>query len=169
MVIGMKKAVIGIIFNTDRSKVLCIKRRDVPVWVLPGGGVDIGETTEHAVIREIAEETGLKTFIDKKVGEYTPINALAHYTEVFECKRENGELGIGAETSAIQYWPVGDLPNNFFVIHREWLADALENKPEVLKKPISGVTYWNLFKHVVCHPVWVVRLLLSRCGFPINS
>jgi len=29
-------------------------------WVLPGGGVELGETLEQSVIREIHEETGIK-------------------------------------------------------------------------------------------------------------
>lgn len=165
----MKKAVIGIIFSPNRQKVLCIKRRDVPVWVLPGGGVDQDELPEDAVIREVLEETGLKTKIHRKVGVYTPINRLSHHTEVFECTPLGGELTIGAETSDVQYWPIDSLHKNFFVIHRDWLADAVDNRDSVLHKPISGVTYWNLFKHIVSHPLWVARLILSRCGYPINS
>lgn len=165
----MSKSVIGIIFNHNRSKVLCIKRRDVPVWVLPGGGVDPGETPEEAVVREAFEETGLKTIVYKKVGEYTPINKLSRYTEVFECTPVSGELGIGPETRDIEYWPIDNLPSNFFIIHREWLQDAALNTDSVLKKPITGVTYWNLFKHFVLHPTWVIRIILSRCGFPINT
>ncbi len=30
-----------------------------PAWSLPGGGVDLPETTEEGVIREVLEETGL--------------------------------------------------------------------------------------------------------------
>ena len=30
-----------------------------PVWVLPGGGLDFGESPERAVVRELGEETGL--------------------------------------------------------------------------------------------------------------
>lgn len=165
----MKKAVIGIIFTPDRQAVLCIKRRDVPVWVLPGGGVDPGESPEEAVIREILEETGLKAKVDKKAGVYTPINRLSHHTEVFECSPLSGDLKTGDETRDVHYWPTNSLPKDFFIIHRDWLADALENSDFIIHKPISGVTYWNLFKHIVCHPIWVARLILSRCGFPINS
>jgi 8-oxo-dGTP pyrophosphatase MutT (NUDIX family) len=34
-------------------------------WVLPGGHIELGETLEEGVIREILEETGVK--IDAKV------------------------------------------------------------------------------------------------------
>ena len=31
-------------YSEDRKEILLIKRRDVPVWVLPGGGIDSGES-----------------------------------------------------------------------------------------------------------------------------
>ena len=50
------------------NKVLLIKRKYDPFkgkWALPGGFVEYGEKVEDAVIREIYEETGLKTNINK--------------------------------------------------------------------------------------------------------
>ncbi|MGH9020430.1 MAG: NUDIX hydrolase [Acidimicrobiales bacterium] len=34
-------------------------RHDPPLWWLPGGGINFGETPESAVLREFGEETGL--------------------------------------------------------------------------------------------------------------
>ena len=65
----MKKkvaSVIGCTFSKDRKKVLLIKRRDVPVWTLPGGGTEDNETIEEAITRELLEETGFQTKIRKK-------------------------------------------------------------------------------------------------------
>ena len=46
----------------DGDRVLLIKRGHAPLkgqWSLPGGGVEIGETLEQAIAREVTEETGL--------------------------------------------------------------------------------------------------------------
>jgi len=49
-------------FFRNKAKLLLINRRDEPFkgkWALPGGYVEIDEELEDAVVRELAEETGL--------------------------------------------------------------------------------------------------------------
>ncbi len=41
---------------------------DPPLWWLPGGGIDFGEAPEEALIREFAEETGLRVSDPRLVG-----------------------------------------------------------------------------------------------------
>ena len=46
----------------DSGRVLIVKRKYDPLagqWSIPGGGVEVGETLEDCVAREILEETGL--------------------------------------------------------------------------------------------------------------
>jgi 8-oxo-dGTP diphosphatase len=53
-------AVSAAIFRAGR--VLIVRRGTPPmqgIYTLPGGGVELGETLEQAVIREVREETGL--------------------------------------------------------------------------------------------------------------
>ena len=50
--------------NGDKPEVLLIQRKHDPyagIWALPGGYVDMDETVEEAIVRELEEETGLKT------------------------------------------------------------------------------------------------------------
>ena len=52
---------IGAVIVLD-GKVVLIKRGSEPLkgqWSLPGGGVEVGETLEECVVREMREETGL--------------------------------------------------------------------------------------------------------------
>ena len=51
------KGVTVIVFDENKN-VLLIKRRDVPIWTLPGGTPEPNETLEKTAIRESKEESG---------------------------------------------------------------------------------------------------------------
>ena len=59
-----KQPVVGVgAITVCNGKILLEKRRSEPgkgKWSVPGGLVELGERAEHAVIREVREETGLE-------------------------------------------------------------------------------------------------------------
>ena len=57
------------IFENDR--LLLTKRDDWELWCLPGGGVDSGETSAQAAVREAFEETGLHVALTELIGIYS--------------------------------------------------------------------------------------------------
>ena len=164
-----KQAVFGIIFTPDRKKVLLIKRRDIPVWVLPGGGIEKDESPEAAAVREILEETGLQVKIIRKVAEYLPVNAFTQLSLLFECEAVSGDLVLSSETKDIAYFPIDDLPKLLSPPYPGWIQDTLQNHPDILKKKIEGVSYFVFIKLLILHPILVLRYLLMRLGIPFNK
>ncbi|OBR65175.1 DNA mismatch repair protein MutT [Paenibacillus oryzae] len=49
----------GAIIRDRFGRILMQKRSDYGDWGLPGGGMDVGETIEDTMLREVKEETGL--------------------------------------------------------------------------------------------------------------
>lgn len=66
---------LGVIINS-KNEVLFIKQRNGPYagnWLLPGGGIEYGETALNAAKREVMEETGVKVEDGKYIATYEMI------------------------------------------------------------------------------------------------
>lgn len=142
-------------------------RRDVPVWVLPGGGIELNETPEQAVVREILEETGLTVKVDRLVGSYYPANRLTKRTLFYECVSLSGELTLSDETRGVKFTPLQTLPA-MPPPYRDWIADAIQREKPITKT-LHSVNYLQLVRYLLTHPILVIRFLLSRIGLSINS
>lgn len=160
-------SVAGVIFSPCRSEVLLVFRRDVPVWVLPGGAIEPNEPPEDAIVREIVEETGFHVKIERLAGAYTPINRLARATYLYECSVISGKLSSSPETLAARFFSLDQLPP-MPPPYRDWIEDAKAKGPTV-HKTIDSVNYLAFCKNCLSHPLLVGRFLLSRLGMPFNS
>lgn len=66
----------------DRDRLLMVRRgRGVAAgeWSIPGGRVEAGEVLASAVVREVAEETGLEVVCDRFLGWVERIGDDSHY------------------------------------------------------------------------------------------
>ncbi len=154
-------AAVGIVFDTLHTHILLVKRCDVPVWVLPGGGIDLDESPLQAVVREIFEETGLNVNVERQAAEYTPINRLAALTFVFICKIKDGEIQTSSESSEVRFFAINQLPSNLFTPHLDWIHDALSSTG-LVKKPLTQITYLAALKYFLKHPIHILSYAWTR-------
>jgi len=162
-----KQAVCGLVFDEARTEVLLVKRRDIPVWVPPGGGLDPGETPEAGVMREVLEETGYTVAIVRKTAEYLPVNWMTQLTHVFECRLKSGTARLSRETREVRFFRLDALP----ILpppYARWIQEGAAAHPGLIRKEIEGVTVWVLLKLLIQHPLLVCRYLLTKLGIHIN-
>ena len=158
-------AAIGIILNPEQTEVLLVKRADVPVWVLPGGGVEAQESPDAAVVRELKEETGFEVDIVRKCAEYSPVNALSAPTHVYICRIRSGKTCLSSETKAAAFHPLAKLPPAFFHPHAIWLKEALTLN-DMIRRPLNEISYGALAKFFLTHPWLVIRFAWTRWTRP---
>jgi 8-oxo-dGTP diphosphatase len=62
---------VGAVVHDARGRLLLIRRGHAPsagLWSVPGGRMEAGETEAVAVVREVAEETGLRVRPERVLG-----------------------------------------------------------------------------------------------------
>ncbi len=111
----------------DEGRVLLAHRRDIDWWNLPGGGMEIGETVEEAIRREVREETGLEAQVERLVGVYSKPQK-QEVVLTFRCRVTGGALQATEESRACSYFSPDALPRNTLPKHRERIMDALLNQ-----------------------------------------
>lgn len=123
-----KLTVDGVILKN--GKILLIKRGNQPFkgkWALPGGFVEYGEKTEDAVIREVLEETGLKTIINQLVGIYSdPKRDPRGHTIsiVYNLEICNGKIESNDDACDVKFFNIRKLPKLSFD-HDSIIKDVL--------------------------------------------
>jgi len=125
-------AVDGVVrlWEGERFKgIVLIERRYEPLgYALPGGFVEVGETVEKAVLREVKEETGLDAQIVKLLGVYSEPNRdpRFHVVSVVFVLDAYGEPKGGDDAKKALVFPLEDLPFDKIVFdHAKILKDYL--------------------------------------------
>lgn len=94
-------SVAGIVFD-ERGRVLTIRRRDNNQWQPPGGVLELGETFEAGLRREVLEETGIHVRVERLTGIYKNMN-LGIVALVFRCAAVGGTPQTTDESRDVQW------------------------------------------------------------------
>lgn len=120
-----------------RDCVLLVKRARAPLrgeWSLPGGVVELGETLEAAVVREMREETGLDVDVGPVIEVLDRVQRLEdgrvefHYVIIdYLCSVRGGALAAASDAEAACFARLDELQNfNLTERAREVIARAAD-------------------------------------------
>ena len=92
-------------------------------WMVPGGGLELGETLEEGVIRELEEETNLKvevlshvSTLDRIVREGDEVKIHVVYVD-FLVRPVNGELRPSSDVGAARWFSRDEIETHWDEIH----------------------------------------------------
>ncbi|NMO91810.1 NUDIX hydrolase [Actinomycetospora sp. TBRC 11914] len=94
-------SVAGVAFD-DEGRVLLIKRRDNGQWQAPGGVLELDETFEQGVIREVLEETGVRVEVCTLTGVYKNLK-LGVVALVYRCRPLDGDAAVSTESEQVAW------------------------------------------------------------------
>jgi 8-oxo-dGTP diphosphatase len=107
----------GVLIHEGR--VLLIRRGQEPLrgrWMIPGGGVEAGETLEDAIVREIEEETGLvvkaRELLTVVDGIHREDGRLQYHFVIIEylCEYVSGSPRAASDADAVAFVARDELP-----------------------------------------------------------
>lgn len=125
----------GIVIIDDQ--VVLIRRGREPYkgyFALPGGIVEYRESVESCVVRELEEETGLRTEILDMVGVYSEPgrDPRGHFVSVvFHLAKIGGNMEPGDDAAEVKLFPLNQLPEMAFD-HSQILKDFIKMRSEML-------------------------------------
>ena len=126
---------VGIVIHNDQILIMRRVRNGQDYYVLPGGGVDLGETVQQSIVREIFEETNQRVTVDHILYHLDFIDdsdqyfGLCRWVGGGEVKLNGEEAERFAEDNQYhpQWMPLADLARVKFLPSnvRDWLLADL--------------------------------------------
>jgi 8-oxo-dGTP diphosphatase len=116
-------SVTGIVVRDD-GRVLVVQRRDNGHWEPPGGVLELGETFEQGVRREVAEETGVDVRVDRLTGAYKNLTR-GIVALVFRCTPIAGTPAPTDESQHVRWLSIDDVRSHMTPAYAIRILDAL--------------------------------------------
>jgi 8-oxo-dGTP diphosphatase len=117
-------SVAGVVVRED-GRLLAIRRADNGTWELPGGVLELDESPEAGVQREVREETGIHVEVDELTGVYKNTTR-GIVALVFRCKPAGGTERTSSESTAVDWLTPDEVSERMGEVYAVRLLDALD-------------------------------------------
>ncbi|MEU9420712.1 NUDIX domain-containing protein [Streptomyces sp. NPDC048272] len=117
-------SVAGAVLRED-GRLLAIRRADNGTWELPGGVLELTESPEAGVRREVLEETGIEVQVDELTGVYKNTSR-GIVALVFRCTPAGGTERTSEESTAVAWLTPEEVSERMSEVFAVRLLDALD-------------------------------------------
>ncbi|MFF4443341.1 NUDIX hydrolase [Streptomyces sp. NPDC001502] len=118
-------SVAGAVLRED-GRLLAIRRADDGTWELPGGVLELTESPEAGVRREVLEETGIEVQVQELTGVYKNTSR-GIVALVFRCKPSGGTERTSEESTAVAWLTPEEVSAQMSEVVSIRLLDALDD------------------------------------------
>ncbi len=119
-------SVAGVVFDDERH-VLLIRRRDTGAWEIPGGVLELDESIEAGLVREVEEETGIRVRPVRFSGVYKNV-ARGVVALVYVCAPVDGATRTSDESVAVEWVSVDEARDRLSDMFWMRVSDALDDE-----------------------------------------
>jgi 8-oxo-dGTP diphosphatase len=116
----------------EAGQLLAVRRRDNGHWEPPGGILELDETIQAGLVREVREETGLEVEPEALSGVYKNMRR-GIVALVFRCRIVGGELRPTQEAEQVSWLSPDDVQNLMDEAYATRLLDALRPGPAAIR------------------------------------
>ena len=130
-------SVAGAVVRED-GRILAIRRHDNGAWEAPGGVLELDETVEAGLVREIREETGVEAEPVALTGVYKnmKVGVVALF---FHCRQVGGTEAVSEETTEVRWILPSEVETLMAPTMAVRLLDALSYDGRPLVRTHDGV------------------------------
>ncbi len=145
------KNTVAAIVGNDDGELLLVERADSGFWLYPTGWADVGYSPAEVAVKEVWEETGIKTEVVRLLGVYDGMRLgftrIPMYSTVFHLRVIGGELRAHPlECSDVGFFAEDSLPEPLIGVDR-WVPRAfaaIRNEPLSVEFDNVRVPPWEL-------------------------
>lgn len=120
-------SVAAIVVRND-GRVLAVQRRDNQRWEPPGGVLELDESFEEGLRREVREETGVDVEVERLTGVYKNMSR-GIVALVFRCRAHGEAFTSTDEASRVEWLTVEEIVDTMHEAYAVRVTDALTDQP----------------------------------------